>query len=117
MKILLVKIVVPLLLIQLVTAYPHAGSQLHRPPPRLPVGPNGKNSDNIESREKREENQLLISPNGKDTENIESRKKPSALGMVPPTDSQQPPGTLPTLPPLIKKLLVLVDTSYQRKMI
>ena len=80
MKTLLVKIVVPLLLIQLVTAYPRAGSQLYRPPPRPPVGPNGKDRENIESREKREENQLLISPNGKDTENIESRKKPSALG-------------------------------------
>ena len=117
MKILLVKIVVPLLLIQLVTAYPRTGSQLHRPPPRPPVGPNGKDSENIESREKREENKLLISPNGKDTENIESREKRSALGMVPPTDSQLPPGTLPTLPPLIKKLLVLEDTSYKRKMI
>ena len=78
MKILLMKIVVPLLYIQLVTAYPPAGSQLHRPPSRR---------------------------RGRHGENIEIREKLSALEMLPPSEkkenekkSQLPPETMPNLP-------------------
>ena len=60
MKILLVKIVVPLLFIQLVRAYLPAGSQLHRPPSW-----GRKHGENIELREKRSAIEMLPPPEKK----------------------------------------------------
>ena len=85
MTILLMKIVVPLLFIQLVTAYPPARSQLHRPPSRR----RGRHGENIELRDKRSALEKLPPPEKKENE-----KK-----------SQLPPETMPNLPsqlPLVK---------------